>query len=101
MSRKVKMVIVLSYVVLLAIICVIGCNLYEAHKWSDIYFRHMMQAESELDRVRVIDFADQRFNVNYKIRISHEEVKIESVVESRGVTIPNPLLGPSPTSKAE
>jgi len=99
MSRKAKMVIVLSYVVLLAIICVLGYNLFETHKWSDIYFRHMMQAESELDRVRVIDFTDQRFNANYKIRISRDEVKIEPVVESHGVTIPNPLSPPAPQGK--
>lgn len=100
-NKKAKILVLVSLVMLLVVICVLGYNLYETHKWNDIYFRHMMQAESELDRVRVIDFTDQRFNANYKIRISRDEVKIEPVVESHGVTIPNPLLNASPTTKAE
>jgi len=51
----------------------------------------MMQAKSELDRVRVIDFTDQRYDAAYKIRISRNEVKIEPVAKSHSVTIPNPL----------
>ncbi|MBI1866144.1 MAG: hypothetical protein HY005_02570 [Candidatus Staskawiczbacteria bacterium] len=101
MSRKAKMVIASSYVVLLVIVCVLGYNLYETYKWNDIYFRHMMQAEGELDRVRVIDFTDQRFGTAYKIRISRNEVKIEPVMESHSVTIPNPLFKAPPVSQVE
>jgi len=61
----------------------------------------MMQAESELDRVRVIDFTDQRYDAAYKIRISRDEVKIEPVAKSHSVTIPNPLYKAPPTSQAE
>jgi hypothetical protein len=101
MSKKAKILVLVSWAVPLVVICVLSCNLYETHKWNDIYFRHMMQAESELDRVRVIDFTDQRFGADYKIRISRDEVKIEPVAESHSVTIPNPLYNAPPTSKAE
>ena len=101
MSLKAKVAIVVSYIALLAIICVLGYNLYETHRWSNIYFENRMRVEDELNRVRIIDFTDQRFNANYKIRISRDEVKIEPVVENHGVTIPNPLFKTSPTSQAE
>ena len=101
MSKKAKILVLASWMVSLVVICVLGYNLYETHKWNDIYFRHMMQAENELDRVRVIDFTDQRFGADYKIRISRDEVKIEPVKESHSVTILNPLLSAPPTTKAE
>ena len=101
MSKKAKILVLASWMVSLVVICVLGYNLFEAHKWSNIYFENRMRVEDELNRVRIIDFTDQRYGADYKIRISRDEVKIEPVTESHGVTIPNPLFKAPATSKAE
>ena len=101
MNRKLMIVIAAIFIVMLGAICVLSYELYEAHRWNDIYFRHMMQAEDELDRVRIINFVDHRFDAAYKIGISRDEVKIDPVVQSHSVTIPNPLFKAPPISQAE
>ena len=42
MNTKVKV----AFVVLFVVICVLGYELYQEHKWSGIYFRHMMQNDT-------------------------------------------------------
>ena len=50
--NRIKLVVSVVIAALLVVICVLSYNLYQEHKWGNIYFRHMMQAEQQLDQVK-------------------------------------------------
>jgi hypothetical protein len=57
-NRVLKVVVV----VLLVVVVVLGCKLYKECRWNDIFFRHMTDAQTELDAIK---------NANASVSISN------------------------------
>lgn len=84
-----RLTVLVIALLMLCLVVFLSYRLYESEKWRGIYFRHMMAAEDELARSRVVYFSDDRLPPReYKITITRDEVKAEQV---HSVTIPNPL----------
>ena len=93
MSRKRKGVIVLLLLVLVVGNCVLGYCLYQERKWSNVYFRHMMEAEDGVgkpilvealpdgtyDRLGAVDLNAERYTfVRLRGRGNDTAVAVES-----------------------
>jgi hypothetical protein len=72
MSRKLKLVVA-SWAILLVVILVLGYKLYEEHKWSDIFFSQMMQAERQCDQYRAKEGGVTISNPDYVLPTTQAE----------------------------